>query len=85
MQKFRSIDQGPKDVFKSRDAIARFAGVVETAGYLVLFGLPCQAAEVPAAAVRRFGLLSPGMATALGVLVLVLAIATLTLRVSIIS
>ena len=39
-----------------------------------------QAAEVPAAAVRRLGLLSPGTATALGVLVLVLAIATLTLK-----
>ena len=39
-----------------------------------------QAAEVPAVAVRRFGLLSPGTATALGVVVLVLAIATLTLK-----
>jgi hypothetical protein len=38
-----------------------------------------QAAEMPAA-VRRFGLLSPRTATALGVLVLVLAIATFTLK-----
>jgi hypothetical protein len=35
---------------------------------------------MPAAAVRRFDLLSPGMATALGVLVLVLTIATGTLK-----
>ena len=35
---------------------------------------------MPAAAVRRFGLLSPATATALGVLVLVLAIANLTLK-----
>jgi len=35
---------------------------------------------MPAAAVRRFGLLSPRTATALGVLVLVLAIALLTLK-----
>jgi hypothetical protein len=35
---------------------------------------------MPAAAVRRSGLLSPGTATALGVLVLVLSIATLTLK-----
>jgi len=35
---------------------------------------------MPAAVVRRSGLLSPGTATALGVLVLVLAIATLTLK-----
>ena len=35
---------------------------------------------MPAAAVRRFGLLSPRTATALGVLVLVLAIATGTLQ-----
>jgi hypothetical protein len=35
---------------------------------------------MPAAAVRRFGLLSPGTATALGVLVLVLTIATGTLK-----
>jgi hypothetical protein len=35
---------------------------------------------MPAAVVRRFGLLSPGTATALGVLVLVLAIATGTLK-----
>jgi two-component system NarL family sensor kinase len=39
-----------------------------------------QAAEMPAAAVRRFGLRSPRTATALGVLVLVLTIATLTLK-----
>ena len=35
---------------------------------------------MPAAAVRRFGLLSPRTATALGVLVLVLTIATGTLK-----
>jgi hypothetical protein len=35
---------------------------------------------MPAVAVRRFGLLSPGAATVLGVLVLVLAIATFTLK-----
>jgi len=35
---------------------------------------------MPAVAVRRFGLLSPGTATALGVLVLVLTIATFTLK-----
>jgi hypothetical protein len=40
---------------------------------------------MPAAVVRRFGLLSPGTATALGALVLVLTIATGTLKVSIIS
>jgi hypothetical protein len=35
---------------------------------------------MPAVAVRRFGLLSPGTATVLGALVLVLAIATFTLK-----
>jgi hypothetical protein len=39
-----------------------------------------RAAELPAGAARRFGLLSPGAATILGVLVLVLASATLTLK-----